>query len=364
MDGQVEKILELTAQMIRNRAYTAHGANANAELAAEYLSKNGLAVEIIENNGHKMVISKLGSGSGVLILNGHLDVVEGREEQYEPYVEGDRFFGRGTYDMLASCAVMLVLMTELAKNPPHIRVCLTLSTTEETDGEACTGYMLDHGVTGDFGICGEPTNLAVSVMSKGVFRFRSNIRGHAAHSSRPWQGENALLKAVDIYRKIEQLPFAKRSNAYFEQASVNLSRLSGGTVMNQVPEDAEMVIDIRYLPGEDTNAMLQEIKALDQDMKLDLMLCKPAVVIEEDDVLLNCLTDAVAEASNRDCVRIGQHGAADTMFFQEHGIPSVEFGPCGYGHHGPQEYVEISSLPIYMNCIKGMIRKMEALPND
>ena len=56
MDGQVEKILELTAQMIRNRAYTAHGANANAELAAEYLSKNGLAVEIIENNGHKMVI--------------------------------------------------------------------------------------------------------------------------------------------------------------------------------------------------------------------------------------------------------------------------------------------------------------------
>ena len=86
MDGQVEKILELTAQMIRNRAYTAHGANANAELAAEYLSKNGLAVEIIENNGHKMVISKLGSGSGVLILNGHLDVVEGREEQYEPYV--------------------------------------------------------------------------------------------------------------------------------------------------------------------------------------------------------------------------------------------------------------------------------------
>lgn len=46
---------------------------------------------------------------------------------------------------------------------------LSLSTTEETSGELCTGYMVENGLAGDFAICGEPTNLAVSVMSKGVF---------------------------------------------------------------------------------------------------------------------------------------------------------------------------------------------------
>ena len=42
--------------------------------------------------------------------------------------------------------------------------------------------MVENGLTGDFAVCGEPTNLAVSVMSKGVFRVKARLHGRAAHS--------------------------------------------------------------------------------------------------------------------------------------------------------------------------------------
>ena len=33
--------------------------------------------------------------------------------------------------------------------------------------------------------------------------------------------------------------------------------------------------------------------------------------------------------------------------FIEAGIPAVEFGPAGAGHHGPDEWVSLSSLARY-----------------
>ncbi len=285
-------------------------------------------------------------------------MVEGREEQYKPCIRGERLYGRGSYDMLGACAVMIRQMCTLKELKPDCQVILTLSTTEETVGALCTGYMTDHGLEGEFAICGEPTNLAVSVMSKGVLRIKAHIYGKAAHSSRPWQGDNALLKAYDIYRRICELPFAGRSNRYFQGASINLSMMQGGVVMNQVPDYARMVVDIRYLPGEDREEMLQCIQALDPDMKLEVTGTVEAVELAGNDPYLGRLKLAVEAATGQECKCIAQHGAADTAFFQARGIPSVEFGPCGFGHHGPEEYVEIPSLEIFSECVRQMILRM------
>jgi succinyl-diaminopimelate desuccinylase len=37
--------------------------------------------------------------------------------------------------------------------------------------------------------------------------------------------------------------------------------------------------------------------------------------------------------------------------FLEVGVPAVEFGPRGAGHHGPEEFVEIESLPLYRRAL-------------
>ena len=358
MVANLEQITELTKRLIGFRSNTAQNANRALDFAAGYLRGRGLSPQVMENQGHRMLTCAVGEGPRCLVLNGHLDVVDGREEQYSPRVEGERLYGRGAYDMLGACAVMMALTGDLEESEPGCRVVLSLSTTEETSGELCTGYMVENGLTGDFAVCGEPTNLAVSVMSKGVFRVKARLHGRAAHSSRPWQGENALLKAYELYRGIEKLPFVTRKNRYFDGASVNLSMVRGGVVMNQVPDYAEMVVDIRYLPGEDTGEMLRQIRALDPTAEIEVTGTVEAVALAEDDPFLARLDRAVAAATKTDCVRFAQHGAADTVFFQAAGIPSVEFGPAGAGHHGPEEYVELSSLGIFYSCLDEMVRLM------
>ena len=359
MEGIKRNILELTKTLIEMRGDCGERANCSAEYVFQYLKDHGLKPEILENQGHKMISCRVERGERCLILNGHLDVVAGREEQYKIRIEEDRLYGRGSYDMLGSCAVMICFACWYARYGEGASLWLTLSTTEETQGEICTGYLTDHGVTGEFAICGEPTNLQISVMSKGVLRLSGIMHGKAAHSSRPWLGDNALIRIYRFYEKILKLPFANRRNAYFNGASINLSKVCGGVVMNQVPERAEFVIDIRYLPGDDPEAITKEICTLDSQVELTSCSVLPAVEVMEDNCWLNVLKKSVTAALGEPCHLMAQHGAADTVFFQNHGIPSVEFGLCGAGHHGPEEYVEISSMARFFQCLKEMAERME-----
>jgi succinyl-diaminopimelate desuccinylase len=48
---------------------------------------------------------------------------------------------------------------------------------------------------------------------------------------------------------------------------------------------------------------------------------------------------------------VGRDGASDAVSFLSAGIPAVEFGPLGDGHHGPEEWVSIPSLSAYRKAI-------------
>ena len=43
-------------------------------------------------------------------------------------------------------------------------------------------------------------------------------------------------------------------------------------------------------------------------------------------------------------ISVGRDGASDAICFINAGVPAVEFGPIGAGHHGPEEWVSIASL--------------------
>jgi succinyl-diaminopimelate desuccinylase len=42
-------------------------------------------------------------------------------------------------------------------------------------------------------------------------------------------------------------------------------------------------------------------------------------------------------------------------------VPSVEFGPVGAGHHGPDEYVEIESLNVYRRALTEFLAQAAAI---
>ena len=50
----------------------------------------------------------------------------------------------------------------------------------------------------------------------------------------------------------------------------------------------------------------------------------------------------------------------DAASFIEAGIPAVEFGPSGAGHHGPDEFVSVSSLALYRRALGDFVRALPA----
>src|SRR5437763_1113062 len=225
--------------------------------------KAGLEARDIEakdgtHNGLPVIAATVGAESGpTIVLHGHLDVVPGRPEQFEPRLEGDRLLGRGAYDMKGGLAAMMCATRDLA-GQSAVKVHFVCVSDEESDEDATRGsdYLVEKGYTGDFAITGEPTDMHIGVQAKGVLALRLEVSGTAAHGATPWEGDNAVLKAVDVFRTIESMPFTRESSELFDRPSVSLGRIIGGDAMNKVPDRCAIDVDIRLLPGPSAAAIL------------------------------------------------------------------------------------------------------------
>jgi succinyl-diaminopimelate desuccinylase len=293
-----------------------------------------------------------GSGAPTLIFHGHLDVVPGHTEQFSPRVEGDRLYGRGAYDMKGGLAAMMCAMRDLAdQDEVRVRfVCVPDEESEDIDTRSID-EIVRGGFPADFAITGEPTDLHVGVQAKGVLAFRLHVHGRSAHGSTPWLGDNAVLKAIDVFRRIESLPFSRESSELFDRPSVNLGRIQGGDALNKVPDLCIMVVDIRYLPNQDPGDILEQIRTI-PDIEVVRTFTRVPAYVSRSNPYVVALVDAVGRLTKGESMSVGRDGASDAISFLQAGIPAVEFGPAGAGHHGPDEWVSISSLAHYRQALR------------
>src|SRR5204862_6849428 len=104
---------------------------------------------------------------------------------------------------------------------------------------------VSQGFVGDFAITGEPTDLHIGVAAKGVFAMRIVVEGRAAHGATPWLGENAVLRAIEVFHEIEALPYARQRSELFDRPSINLARILGGDALNKVQDTCVIDVDVR-----------------------------------------------------------------------------------------------------------------------
>jgi succinyl-diaminopimelate desuccinylase len=335
---------------------------AAAAFVKGWLEAREIDVREHAHNGLPVIVAEVGAGGSesvpTLILHGHLDVVPGFEEQFEARVEGDRLIGRGAYDMKGGLAAMMCALKD-CQTQDRVRVrflCVPDEEAEDVD-ERSTDELVRAGLSGDFAITGEPTNLHIGIQAKGVLAMRIEVSGRSAHGSTPWLGDSAVLKAFDVFRQIEAMPFARESSELFDRPSINLGRIEGGDVFNKVPDRCEMVVDIRHLPGQDPGAILAEIRAL-PDVTVTRTLTRAPAHVSRTNPYVRALRDAVGRTLEDEALSVGRDGASDAISFLEAGIPAVEFGPVGAGHHGPDEWVSIESLRRYREALGDFVRTL------
>jgi len=300
------------------------------------------------------------AGGPTLVFHGHLDVVPGHADQFAPRVEGDRLYGRGAYDMKGGLAAMMCALRDVAEQD-RVRVRFLCAPDEESEDidTRSTDDVVKGGFRGDFAITGEPTDLHVGVQAKGVLACRVEVHGRSAHGSTPWLGDNAVLKAIDVFRRIESLPFSRESSELFDRPSINLGRINGGDALNKVPDECQMVLDIRYLPNQDPSDILEQIRTI-PDMEVARTFIHPPAHVSRTNPFVLALGDVVGRLTSGESMSVGRDGASDAVSFLRAGVPAVEFGPTGAGHHGPEEWVSIGSLGRYRQALTDFVMQLPA----
>jgi succinyl-diaminopimelate desuccinylase len=356
----------LTRRLVRYRSYTPGAAESTVDFISGWFEARGLDAIRYRGAGPRGELSSLavrvGSGRPKILLHGHADVVPGEENQFEPYEENGELYGRGTYDMKGALAAMMYAVEDLHVMGCETTVELLIVPDEEWEHGGPTGaeILIKHGHTGDFLITGEPTDFHIGVQAKGVLHLRVTLRGKSAHGSRPWLGENAVLRAYEHYKRVLELPFTKESSELFPSPSINLARIVGGDVINRVPDRCTYDLDIRYLSEQDPEEITRQIRSIDSPAEVEVLSWHEPTRVSRENPFVKVLREVAARHLHGDPIGVGRHGASDIVYFQRAGVPGVEFGPIGGGHHGPREFVVSSSLETYRQMLVQFVQILAA----
>jgi succinyl-diaminopimelate desuccinylase len=361
----------LTEELVRYDTSTVEGIKLCAGFVKGWLEARDIVARQIGVRGLPVTTAEVGpqDASHTLLLHGHVDVVPGRAGQFVPQLDGDRLIGRGTYDMKGALACLMLALADL-RAEPRVRVRLGIVPDEESEEEDDRGgeRLVESGFVGDFAITGEPTDMNVGVAAKGVLAMRIQVAGRAAHGATPWLGENAILRAYHVFRELESLPFAGESSELFDRPSINLGRILGGDALNKVPDACVIDVDVRYLPEQDPDAILAQVREL-PGARILSTFSRPPALVDPDSEYVRALRAAAAPHTG-ETVRgvVGRDGASDAVSFLRAGVPAVEFGPRGGGHHGPDEWVSVESLRRYrrsiVDFVRGLPDALDAAPSS
>lgn len=310
-----------------------------------------------------------------LVLSGHTDVVpvDGQDWTSEPFtatIRGDKLYGRGACDMKGFIACALTMLPQAVKlsNAGQLRrpLHLALSFDEEI---GCLGAPLiladlkARGITPDYCIVGEPTNMAMVVAHKGIAVYRCRVHGKSAHSSLIAQGVNAISYASRLVGYVDTLAeeLSTRNGALEDgdeiftvpYSTLSVGTIHGGTATNIVPNLCEFTFDYRNLPHMTQEDVLAPIQAKIAELNSQMQARAPETGIElmqeesvpamtdNDSAELQSLIAALTGDDERHKVAYATEGGQ----FTNAGIPTIICGPGSIEQaHKADEYVELNEI--------------------
>lgn len=347
-----EKIAALLKDLVAFESTADHPENLRAIVAfvRNYLGEKIPRFDHEKNGKPSVVYSFTGDKHPRVLFVGHLDVVPGNPEQFQPRIEGDRLYGRGALDMKGPDAVMIQLFRDLAESDTHPPIALMLTTDEEVGSKDGVEYLLkEEGWKADFAVIPDGgSNFALVIEGKGVLHFKVTAKGKAAHGSIPWQGENAIDKLIAFYQAFRShFPVEPCGDPAHWHETLNLGRLCGGDAPNRVPDHAEMLLDTRFphpWTVERMRRMAQETAQGFPDLELEFLSEGPPVFTPKDHPLVQRYKAIAEEVLGREVAFTREYGATDGRFFTEQGIPVITTYPVGEGLHTAEEWVDLNSL--------------------
>jgi len=361
----VSDVVELAAQLVAIESINpdivvgGSGESDVARFVADWCERAGLETTLSEPApGRPNVVAVArGRGSGrSLMLNAHMDTVgvAGMTDPFEPRLEGGRLYGRGGYDMKGSLAACMLATVVAARRGLRGDVILTAVADEEFASVGTEAIAAS--VHADAAIVTEPTEMDVAVAHRGFVHLEVEVRGRAAHGSRPHLGIDAITKMGRVLVGIEELDGRLRANPthpHVGSGSIHASLIEGGQEFSSYPARCVLQAERRTIPGENAELAERELREIvdaaaegDPDFSADVRapISREPFEVAQDAEIVQLVRQHATAALGADPDIVGVSFWADSALLAAAGIPTVLFGPLGEGAHAEVEWVDVESL--------------------
>jgi succinyl-diaminopimelate desuccinylase len=334
----------------------------------EYIKKNLRSFRVEEEKveeGRVNLFVHDGADTNLLLMC-HMDTAEeGNDWTFSSRGEqrGLRFYGRGSLD--AKCGLVAILSAlKEAEELGKTGIAALFYCDEEYHSIGMKKFIQEFRgrLNPKLVLCIEPTNGMLRRGGRGITEIRYVLRGKSGHAARLKSGISAfdglnlgiqslkeyLLTVVDPY-----LGHPTLNVATVRCGAIQRRRPDGfiefGSSGNIIPDYCELVIDVRTIPGIDSQGIQSAFHA---------GVRKAGVVIESTEVTKDLISFVSPGEPLKFIENIKNEVMGDTLYQdpQEYGysdaqmlaanwnVPTIIWGAKGENYHGADEYVDVNSF--------------------
>jgi succinyl-diaminopimelate desuccinylase len=330
------------------------------------ISKKAVIDRITNNEVESLIASNKRDKSPDICFLVHSDVIAGKPNQFKISIKDGVAFGRGVSDMKFSIPIGYTLLNALIEDKSKISFTLVVTTDEETGGFNGAAYLAGrYGLKPKILIVPDGGDGLVFVdKAKGVCALRIDSIGKPAHSSRIWDGKNALEPLVRLCGSVLSR-YGKNNRRESWKTTANIGKLQGGVSANQVCPEAYAILDFRFPETTTFEAIFDEVSAMARNIDRTLKVSvysrgEPTAV----DVNLPIVKSFISSFENIYGRRIkikGTYGASDARHFAKLKSPILMIKPKGGDIHGDRENVDIDSCLLFYKAIRDFILNLEKI---
>ena len=314
---------------------------------------NFLGETLTEHYGDILSFSKRPDAPVQVLLVGHMDTVFPKSHHFQAPVLNDGLVnGPGAADMKGGILTMLTALRafENSQTDNKLGWRVLLNADEETGSHGSAALLASAAKKAHVGMIYEPAlpdgTLAGARKGSGNFTFVAS--GVGAHAGREFsKGRNAILLISEVAQTLAALTDIQRG------ITVNIARVSGGSVFNVVPDQAVCQFNIRCETAEDQLALMAKLKEIEAEfngregfsLSLSGTFSRPPKVISPANSLLMNWTQECGQALNLGLSFKATGGCCDGNNLAAAGLPNIDtLGVLGDHIHTDKEYMVVESL--------------------
>jgi len=362
MDNTTKQIIEFTQKLVTTPSQNfIDSENEVAKLVLEKLEGFGFDSKIVGPKEHPSVIChiKKEKSSKTIWLESCLDTVPAgdaakwEQPPFEGKIVHNKMYGRGTADSKVAIALFCQLAKELAEDKNfNSSIFLGFDADEQTGNFTGVREIIKHAPNADICILGYQGINEISIGARGWLRIKITTLGKSAHTgSRTNKGINAIHSMGKVINAITSLDLGQKTEPFFEfGSSLNVSQINGGVAINIVPDKCEVNLDIRLLPSQIKEQVLNKIKSKLDELKiqyeLEILQYEQAYLTDSNNLFVKILQNIANEILGNEIPLVASGQGSVGNVISKLGIPIINaFGVESDNVHASNEWINIDTIP-------------------